>query len=74
MCRIKIRGVKRIYCSCICRRNQGCSGYPKSEAVLFDYRREMDRDGEWWIAYHGVTSFKEQIISDGIRKSSNRCF
>ena len=27
-----------------------------------------DRDGEWWIAYHGVTSFKERIISDGIRK------
>lgn len=27
-----------------------------------------DRDGEWWIAYHGVTSFEERIISDGIRK------
>lgn len=27
-----------------------------------------DRDGDWWIAYHGVTSFKERIISDGIRK------
>ena len=24
--------------------------------------------GEWWIAYHGVTSFEERIISDGIRK------
>ena len=27
-----------------------------------------DRDGDWWIAYHGVTSFEERIISDGIRK------
>ncbi len=27
-----------------------------------------DRDGEWWIAYHGVTSFEERVISDGIRK------
>lgn len=27
-----------------------------------------DRDGEWWIAYHGVTSFEEKIISNGIRK------
>lgn len=27
-----------------------------------------DRDGEWWIAYHGVTSFEERIISDGVRK------
>lgn len=27
-----------------------------------------DRDGDWWIAYHGVTSFEERIIADGIRK------
>ena len=27
-----------------------------------------DRDGDWWIAYHGVTSFEERIISDGIRR------
>lgn len=27
-----------------------------------------DRDGDWWIAYHGVTSFEERVISDGIRK------
>lgn len=27
-----------------------------------------DREGDWWIAYHGVTSFEERIISDGIRK------
>lgn len=27
-----------------------------------------DKDGEWWIAYHGVTSFEERIISDGIRR------
>lgn len=27
-----------------------------------------DRDGDWWIAYHGVTSFEERVIADGIRK------
>ena len=27
-----------------------------------------DRDGDWWIAYHGVTSFEERTIYDGIRK------
>ena len=27
-----------------------------------------DRDGDWFIAFHGVTSFEERTISDGIRK------
>lgn len=32
------------------------------------YSVHISIDGEWWIAYHGVTSFEERIISDGIRK------
>lgn len=29
-----------------------------------------DRDGDWFIAFHGVTAFEERTISDGIRKVS----
>jgi len=27
-----------------------------------------DRNGDWWIAYHAVTSYEERIISDGFRR------
>lgn len=27
-----------------------------------------DRNGDWWIAFHGVRFFEEKVISDGIRR------
>jgi len=28
----------------------------------------QDRNGDWWIAFHGTTSYEERIISSGIRR------
>ena len=27
-----------------------------------------DRNGDWWIAYHAVSSYEEKVISTGIRR------
>ena len=27
-----------------------------------------DRNGDWWIAFHGTTGFEERVISSGMRR------